>query len=102
MPDSEIEKRFDGIRRFGFDPVKRTTTLNARHIDLADMRFVLNGPYLIRRSDRDGEERYMVFGFLEDAEVVFICTIREDLCHVISARRARRDERKKYHSHLSR
>ena len=102
MTASGIGAQFEGIRRIGFDPIKREKVLKERNIDLGDMRFVLNGPYLIRQSDRDGEARYMVFGFLEDVEVVFICTIREDLCHVISARRARRDERKKYHSHLSR
>ena len=102
MENSRVESLFDGIRRIGFHPAKRDKILRERHIDLADMRFVLNGPYLVRQSNRDGEERFMVFGFLEEDEVVFICTIRDDLCHVISARRARRDERKKYHSHLSR
>ena len=102
MNDSDGDSPFNGIRRIGFDPAKREKILGKRHIDLADMRLVLNSPYSVRRSDRNGEERFMVFGFLEDVEVVFICTIRDDLCHVISARRARRDERKKYHHHLTR
>jgi hypothetical protein len=41
------------------------------------------------------------FGFLDDVEVAFVCT-EATLCHVISGRRARRDERQKYHHHLPR
>jgi hypothetical protein len=96
----EIQRLFDDIRDFGFDPAKRDKNLRERDIDLEDMRFVLDGPYAVRRSDRHGEIRFMVFGFLDDVEVTFVCTFRGDICHVISARRARRDERKKYHHHL--
>jgi uncharacterized DUF497 family protein len=102
MSQEEIDKLFEGIRFFGFDNTKRERNLRERNIDLEDMRFVLNGPYSVRRSDRRGEMRFMVFGFLDDVEVTFVCTIRGDLCHVISARRARRDERKKHHHHLPR
>jgi uncharacterized DUF497 family protein len=98
MTDDEVTKLFDEIRRFGFDPAKRERTLKERQVDLEDMRFVLDGDYVVRRSDRRGEKRFMVFGFLDDIEVTFVCTIRDDLCHVISARRAKRNERKKYHS----
>jgi uncharacterized DUF497 family protein len=93
---------FARVRDFDWDPSKRENNLRRRQIDFHDARFVLNGPTIIRRSDRKGETRYMVFGFLDDVEVVFICTIRDETCWIISARRARRDERKKYHANLSR
>ena len=98
----DVAALFARFRDFDWDPAKREWTLRKRHIDFKDVRFVLCGPTFIRRSDRKGETRYMVFGFLEDVEVVFICTIRGNICWIISARRARRDERKKYHSRLPR
>jgi uncharacterized DUF497 family protein len=100
MTDDEITMLFDGIRRVAFDPVKRERILKERQVDLEDMRFVLGGDYVIRRSDRRGEQRFMVFGFLDDVEVTFVCTIRGDLCHVITARRAKRNERKRYHDRI--
>ena len=100
MTDESLEDLFAGVRAFDWDPSKRERILRERQIDFQDIRFVIDGPTLIRRSDRKGETRYMVFGFLDDVAVVFICTIRGAVCWIISARRARRDERRKYHSRL--
>src|SRR5208282_5084812 len=102
MPQDEFTKLFAHVRAFDWYPPKRESTLLDRQIDFADARFVFDGPTLIRRSDRKGETRYMVFGFLDDVEVVIVCTIRGEVCWIISARRARRDERKKYHNRLPR
>ncbi len=93
---------FAKVRTFDWDNTKRDRILREREIDFDDVHVVLDGPTLIRRSDRKGEVRYMVFGFLDDVEVVIICTLRGDVCWIISARRARRDERKKYHNRLPR
>jgi uncharacterized DUF497 family protein len=98
----DMQRLFAGIRKFGWDPNKRERNLREREIDFDDASYVFGGPTIIRQSDRKGEERYMVFGFLDDVEVVIVCTFRGDLCWIISARRARRDERKKYHNRLSR
>ena len=98
----DLQRLFANVRDFDWNPDKRAQVFNERGIDFDDARHVLAGSYIVRRSDRKGETRYMVFGFLADVEVVFICTFRGELCWVISARRARRDERKKYHSHLAR
>lgn len=102
MTEDDIATLFAHVRNFGWDPEKRATILRDREIDFDDMRFVLAGPTIIERSDRKGEVRYKVFGFLDDVEFVVICTLRGDLCWIITARRARRDERKKYHSRLAR
>jgi len=102
MIEDDHAVQFAHIREFGWDNNKRDRTLREREIDFDDARFVFDGPTVIRRSDRNGEVRYMVFGFLDNIEVVVICTLRGDLCWIISARRARKDERKKYHSRLPR
>ena len=102
MTEENFEDVFAQVRSFGWDPAKRDWTLREREIDFDDMRFVFQGPATVLRSDRKGEVRYKVFGFFEDVEFVVICTLRGDLCWIISARRARRDERKKYHDRLPR
>jgi hypothetical protein len=102
MIEDDHAALFARIRRFGWDNRKRDQILREREIDFDDVRFVFDGPIAVRRSDRKGEARYMVFGFLDDVELVVICTLRGDLCWIILARRARRDERKKYHNRLPR
>ena len=102
MTEEEFQRLFANVRTFDWNPNKRDKTFKERGIDFDDARHVFAGPYVVRRSDRKDETRYMVFGFLGDVEVVYVCTFRDALCWIISARRARRDERKKYHSRLSR
>jgi uncharacterized DUF497 family protein len=98
----DLQRPFANIRDSAWDPNKREQVFRERGIDFDDARHILAGPYIVRRSDRKGEARYTVFGFLADVEVVFVCTLRGELCWVITARRARRDERKKYHNRLPR
>jgi uncharacterized protein len=88
------------IRSFEWDERKRRTNLREHGIDFLDARRVIDAPIFIRRSDRKGEIRFLVYGFLEGREVVVICTFRGEDCRLISARPARRDERRKYHSGL--
>jgi uncharacterized DUF497 family protein len=102
MSHDDSDAIFACIRSYEWDPVKRESTLHEREIDFEDARTVFDGPTIVRPSDREGEKRYMVFGFLDEIEVVVVCTIRGEVCRIISARRARRDERKKYHARLPR
>jgi uncharacterized protein len=98
----EFSELFAKVRAFGWDNNKRDRTLRERGIDFDEVRFVFDGPIVAARSDRKGEVRFVVFGFLDGREVVIVCTFRGDLCWIISARRARKDERKKYHDRLPR
>jgi uncharacterized protein len=100
--EEHFQRLFANVRYFDWDPNKREQVFNERGIDFDDARHVLAGPYIARSSDRKGETRYMVFGFLSDVEVVYVCTFRETLCWIITARRASKNERKKYHNRLSR
>lgn len=102
MTEENFEDVFAQVRDFDWDPVKRAKTFKERGIEFDDVRHVFAGPILTKRSDRKGEVRYVVFGFLADVEVVYVCTIRGSICWIMSARRARRDERKKYHARLPR
>jgi len=101
MAEPAADEVFAHIRAFEWDETKRESNLRSHDIDFQDARRVIDGATFIRRSDRKGEIRHMVYGFLDQEEVV-IRTFRADSCRIISARRARRDERKRYHARLPR
>src|SRR5580693_3382432 len=98
----EFSELFAKVRTFGWDNSKRDWTVRERGIDFEEVRFVFDEPIVAYRSDRRGEARYIVFGRLDGREVAVVCTFRDDVCWIISARRARKDERKKYHDRLAR
>jgi uncharacterized DUF497 family protein len=97
---NEFSELFAKVRAFGWDNNKRNWTVRERGIDFDEVRFVFDGPTIAYRSDRKGEARYVVFGFLDGVEVAVVCTFRTNLCWIISAQRASRNERKKYHDRL--
>ena len=84
----------------GWNPKKREGILRDRKIDFDDARKIFDNYTFIRRSDRHGEIRYQVFGYLEGREITVVCTLRGPLCWIISARRASRAERRKYYNRL--
>ncbi|WP_454624829.1 BrnT family toxin [Bradyrhizobium cenepequi] len=92
-----MQRLFAGVREFGWDPKKREANLRTHGIDFEDAREVLDDYALIRRSDRHDEVRYQIFGYVQGKEVAVACALREQVCWLISARRARRDERKKFY-----
>jgi uncharacterized DUF497 family protein len=95
---TEDEQRlFAGVRDFGWDPKERESNLRIHRIDFEDASGILDGYTFIRRSDRHGEVRYQIFGYIQKREVAVACALRGTVCWLISARRARRDERKKYY-----
>ncbi len=102
MAEPAAAELFAHIRAFEWDERKRESNPRNHDSDFQDARRVIDGATFIRQSDRKGEIRYMVYGFLDQEEVVIICSFRGDSCRIISARRARRDERKRYHARLPR
>jgi uncharacterized DUF497 family protein len=76
--------------------------LHDHKIDFADVKGIFDGPFFIRRSDRHDEIRYQVFGIVEGREIAVACAFRGEVCWIISARRARKDERRKYYDHRER
>jgi uncharacterized DUF497 family protein len=93
----DMERLFADVRDFAWNPKKRESNLLDHKIDFEDVKRILDGYTFIRRSDRHGEVRYQIFGYLQGREVAVACAFRGSLCWVISARRARRDERRKYY-----
>jgi uncharacterized DUF497 family protein len=79
----DVQRLFAGVREFGWDPKKRESNLRNHKIDFEDARGILDGPTFIRRSDRHGEVRYQIFGYVEEREIAVACAIRGSLCWII-------------------
>lgn len=90
----EIDSHFD---IFDWDNLKRDQNIDKHQIDFEDAIGIFLRPVLRRRSDRGLETRYLAIGVFEDVEIAVIYTERDGACRVISARRARKNERKAYH-----
>ena len=78
------------------EPRKREINLRDHKIDFEDVKGIFDGYTFVRRSDRHGEIRYQIFGYVHGREVAVAFTVRGNVCWLISARRASRDERKKF------
>jgi hypothetical protein len=101
MSPKDAERLIARIRAFGWDETKRASNLRVHEIDFEDVKGIFDGDTFIRRSDRHGEIRYQVFGTIQEREVAVACAFRGEVCWIISARRARKDERRKYYAGLA-
>jgi hypothetical protein len=81
---------------FEWDNRKSNSNLAKHGIDFEDASQVFYEPILLRRSDRNNEERWVAVGFLEGRSVAVIFTRRANVVRIISARRARKDEERAY------
>jgi uncharacterized DUF497 family protein len=93
----DMQELFARIRGFDWNPKKRASNLRDHKIDFEDVKGIFDGYAFARRSDRHGEIRYEVFGFVDGREVAVAFTIRSDVCRIISARRASRKERREFY-----
>ncbi|MGD0315823.1 MAG: BrnT family toxin [Xanthobacteraceae bacterium] len=101
MADEAMPDIFAHIRAFERHEKKRESNLRVHKIDFEDVKGIFGGCTFVRRSDRHGEVRYQIFGYVDGREVAVACTLRGHVCWLISARRARRDERRKYYAGLA-
>ena len=101
MIEDDLTTAFARIRSFGWHEKKREINLREHKIDFEDVKSIFDGYTFIRRSDRRGEIRYQIFGYVHGREIAIVCTLRKEQCWIISARRARKDERQKYYRGLA-
>jgi hypothetical protein len=88
----------EGISRFEWDAEKRDANLRKHGIDFVDVMVALDGWRIIRRSDRNGEVRYLSICEVQMRLVTVVYTLRDDACRIISARAARKYEKEQYHA----
>lgn len=83
---------------FEWDEAKRTANLAKHGVDFEDAIGIFAGPVVVKRSDRDGEERWIAVGTAEGRVIAVVYTVRAERYRVISARSTRKNERRAYHN----
>jgi len=81
---------------FEWDEAKSRSNLAKHGIDFPTAAAVFVGPLLTVRSAFVDEERLLAIGEVNGRAVTVIYTLRDDRIRIISARRARCDERRQY------
>ena len=92
---SKSEAQFEA---FEWDEAKRQANIEEHGIDFEDVASIFSLPYLRIRSDRNNEMRFVAIGCIKDVEIAVVYTLRAGACRMISARRARTNEREDYHA----
>jgi uncharacterized DUF497 family protein len=85
---------------FEWDEAKAAHNLTKHGVSFAYASRVFLDPYRLEEedpADPAGEIRHRVIGLVEDRVLLVVYTYREDRIRIISARRATRHERRKYH-----
>jgi uncharacterized protein len=75
---------------------KNRSNLAKHGIDFDDAVEIFYGSVVLRRSDRNNEERWLAIGLLENRLITVVFTRRADVIRTISARRARKNEEREY------
>ena len=87
---------------FEWDPAKAEANLRKHGIGFEDAALALMGAALTQQSRRGDESRFQSFCTM-DGEIISVAwTPRDSAIRILSARRAKRDERHKYRETLSR
>lgn len=84
-----------------WDDAKFEANIAKHGIDFTDAIGIFAGFILETRSVKSGEVRWKATGYCEGIPLTVIYTWRGRKRRIISARRAKRNERRKYHLHES-
>src|SRR5882724_13399475 len=87
---------FESVTGFDWDDQKRKLNFAKHGIDFDSAIEVFHGPAILRRSDRNNEERWTALGYSDHRLIVVVFTRRADVIRIISARRARKNEEREY------
>ena len=85
---------------FEWDENKRRSVVERHGIDFEDAVQIFDGPVRETLSPRMNEERWLAIGVVDGIEVAVVYTIRNGRRRIITARRARTNERRDYHTHV--
>ena len=82
---------------FEWDETKRASNLSKHGIDFLRALRVFETQNVSWQSEGYGEPRWMASGLLDDTMVTVVFTQRGDSIRIISVRRARENERRRYY-----
>ncbi len=85
------------IEGFEWDPQKAARNLVKHGVDFEDAIQIFSGPLLLRRSDRIHEKRWLAIGEVHGRLIAVAFTWRGRMLRIISARRARKNEKRSFH-----
>lgn len=88
--------------RFTWQEPKRRANLTKHGVDFADAEQVFAGPTFTFEDDREdyGEQRWVTLGLLGEPVMVIVHTETENEIHVISMRKADKDEQLLFFTNL--
>ncbi|HTC05409.1 MAG TPA: BrnT family toxin [Xanthobacteraceae bacterium] len=95
--DFFVRRLFERIRAVEWNEAKAASNRRKHDIDFDEAIEIFYGTSLLRRSDRKMEERWLAIGETEGRVVTVVFTWRGDALRIISARRARRNEKRAYY-----
>ena len=96
MADDGFDFEFLSTASFEWDDQKRELNLAKHGIDFDSAIEVFYGPIILRRSDRNNEERWTALGYSDNRLFLVVFTQRAEVIRIISARRARKNEERDY------
>jgi uncharacterized protein len=84
---------------FEWDPAKAASNLRKHEVSFETAAKVFQDDFRLEIDEPDDDDvvRYAVTGMAEGRLLVVICTMRGEVCRIISARLAERHERRRYH-----
>ena len=84
--------------QFEWDERKRVINLKKHGLDFLDVGEVFETPHVIVPSTNSDEPRFLAIGMLQGRFVTVVYTLRSEAIRIISFRRSRHEERRKYHA----
>lgn len=87
---------------FEWDEKKNFINIEKHGVDFEDAIAIFLGPTLEAEDTRRsyGETRMIAYGAINSHVLAVVYTMRGDVCRIISARKAKRNERDAYHAAL--
>lgn len=87
----------NSFSRFEWDEPKRLSNLAKHGIDFEDALLALQQPHVKMPSNKNGEARTLAICPDTHRLIAVVYTMRGDICRIISARAARKNEQRIYH-----
>ena len=95
--EGKMHREYDS---YEWDELKREANLVKHGIDFEDARAAMAEEHLVLSADRPHEKRWIALAKVDGRLVAVVYTLRDRSCRIISARAARRNERKTYNAHF--
>lgn len=86
---------------FEWDENKRHLTLAKHQIDFVDAAEIFSRPYVKLVGKSETEQRFIAIGQVQGYFIAVVFTEREDVIRIITARRARENERQAYNRYVA-